>query len=282
MGVFFDHKTGEKGSVSKLIAETLDINENEVFVTLIKEYSSREDLERFSLVEVIKEETKLELPKGLNLFAEVSKGIIHDKAIRYLRKRLITENVINELGYIYDDNSPFNGRIFIPFYENDKLVYFLARDFAGSSLRYKNPEGINSKEFVYNIDKVEEEVIICEGIFDALTLDKQVAFPMLSADLSKVQATKLFEKSPRRIIIVPDNDETGKRTLQKNLDILFFYKPASIRIAVGIYYLPDDVKDLNELKVKTGKDFIDFSECEEVRRNKRFMMPTFKDKGIEL
>jgi hypothetical protein len=283
LGVFFDHKSGEKGGVAKLVAEVLELDENEVFVTLIKEYSSKEDLEKYSLVEEVKEEAKIEVPVGTKMFAETPSGIIRNRAYSYLKKRLIKEETINELGYIYDDSSEFTGRIFIPFYEENKFVYFLARDFIGSALRYKNPHKINSKEFVYNIDKIDEnEVVICEGIFDALTLDKQVAFPMLSADLSKTQAIKLFAKAPRRIIYVPDNDETGERTLRKNLDILHFYKPSSISCAIGIYHLPPTIKDLNELKVKSGKDFIDFSECEEVKRNKRFVMPAFGGKGIDL
>ena len=32
----------------------------------------------------------------------------------------------------------------------------MARDFIGSSLRYKNPHKINSKQFVYNIDLIED------------------------------------------------------------------------------------------------------------------------------
>lgn len=279
-GVFTDFKVSLSGGVDKLISDFLDVPINQVGKVLIEEYLVRtpEGVE-FTKKDIEKETVKLELPKGLKFFRDVKEGIIRDRAFNYLLKRKISEKKINELGYIYSGDSDFNERIFIPFYENGSIVYFLARDYVGSSLRYKNPVGLNSKEFVYNIDEIGDEVIICEGIFDAISLDEQVAVPMLSAHLGKRQIAKILDKAPKRIIMVPDNDETGEKTLQRNLDLLYEYKPPSLKLEVRVFKLPEKCKDLNDMKVKNNKNFIDFSECEKIKKKIHFVL---KNKVIKV
>jgi len=282
-GVFTDFKTSVSGGVERLIADYLDIPTSQVSKHLIEEYSLRneDDTLQFLQEEIEESKNELVLPKGLKYFSEVKDGIIRNKAYRYLEKRKISKEIIDELGYIYSGDSDFNERIFIPFYESGKLVYFLARDFTGNNkVRYKNPSGINSKEFVYNVDNIKEEVVICEGIIDALSLDNQIAVPLMSADIGKIQVVKILDKEPKRVIIVPDNDETGARTLAKNIALIYEYKPPSVKIELRVFRLPKDCKDLNDMKINTGKNFVSFDECEEYSsKNVDFK---FSRKKIEL
>jgi DNA primase len=113
-------------------------------------------------------------------------------------------------------------------------------------------------------------IVIAEGLMDILSLDNQIGFPILSAHLSKTQLIKLFEKLPKKIILVPDTDKTGKETLQRNIDLIYTYKPASIKTEILIYNIPDEYKDLNEMKIKTGKNYIDDNECEVVKKRQTF------------
>jgi len=260
--VFNDFKSGENGKIEKLISEFLNIPEQNILTYLIKEYGLDTIIQE--KIEEEKDSVSLILPEGLKFFNEGKIGIIGKKAYNYLKKRKIEEEKIMKLGYIYNEESEYNNSIFIPFYENGEIVYFITRDFTGESyLRYKNPHGLDSKKFLYNIDNLGETIIICEGVFDALSIDNPQATCLLSADLGKDQAKKIFNiVSPKNIIFVPDNDETGERTLQNNIKMLYLYKPASLSIRVYIYKLPKGIKDLNELKVNVGKNIISIDECE--------------------
>jgi len=270
-GVFSDFKTGSSGNFTRFVSDFLDIPETQVFATLIKDYGFKNIGEVFSYKEEIKKNTELILPESITFFGDVfaeekKLGPVGEQALRYLRDRLVPEEVIMEMGYVFDPNDDYNKRIFIPFIENGKLVYFLARDFTGKSgLRYKNPPNLDSKDFVYNIDKFEDTIVICEGVFDAISVSEPVATAMLSADLGKQQAIKIMNAAPSNIIFVPDNDETGDRTLQRNIDLLNFYKPASVHTKFYIFKVPQG-KDLNEYKCLTGKDKIRLEDCVEYKK----------------
>ena len=256
-GVVHDFKTDYGHDFITFVSDYLQISKREVIPFLLKNYSVGKNLDNFSISNYIEKTEELVIPDGLHFFAELKKGIIRNQAYKYLKGRKISEEVINELGYIYNPNSEYNKMIFVPFYEEGKLVYFLARDFTNNNfLRYNNPHGLNSKQFVYNIDKIEDTVFIFEGVFDALMLKEQVGTAMLSADLGKQQAIKILNKVPDNIIFVPDNDETGKKTLEKNIKLILRYKAPSQKLNILIYYL-QDVKDFGE----TGNNSIDINNC---------------------
>jgi len=254
------NKCNYKTAIWDLVKEDKGFQDKEIisFIT-----SGEEDFSVRDFVPVIKE---LELPKSMKFFVEVREGFLRSRAYGYLVNRGIPDSSIKELGYVCDGDSEYNNRIIIPFYENGRIVYFQARDFTGKSfLRYKNPTGVSSKQFIYNIDKIEEggTVFIFEGLFDALSLDRQVGTAMLSADLNKTQAIKILDKAPSKIVFVPDNDETGKRTLEKNIRILSsLCKPASLDIEVYVYDI-EESKDFND----TGKNMIELSECIKWKKN---------------
>jgi hypothetical protein len=263
-GVFNDFKSGESGTLLKLISEFIGIPKNKVFYHLIKEYSNKEDLKKFTIIEDKRKTLTLELPEGLTFFSENTTGIIRDQAWNYLESRGIPRKNIMDLGYIYCPVSEYDRTIFVPFYENGEIVYFITRDFTEKNLiRYRNPTGFNSKSFVYNIDKIEKEVFIFEGIFDALMLENQIGTAMLSADLGKEQVIKIWNKTPENIIFVPDNDFTGIRTLENNIKTILKYKPPSlVRSNILVYNIPNKYKDFGE----AGRHNIDINECKEYNK----------------
>jgi len=256
-GVVHDFKTGYGSDFATFVADFLEIDRSRVIPLLIREYSNRQSLEEISISEYIEKSQDLILPKGLTWFSEAKKGIIRNRAYSYLKERNVSEKVINDLGYIFEPGSEYDRAIFIPFYEDGELVYFITRDFTKKNfLRYNNPKGLNSKKFVYNIDNIEDTVFIFEGVFDALMLEGQIGTAMLSADLGKEQAIKILDKAPKNVIFVPDNDETGENTLEKNIKLFIKYKATSLDINIMVLYLMG-VKDFAE----TGKNHIDLREC---------------------
>lgn len=282
-GLFKDFKSGEKGSISRLIAFVEGIKESQVLTFLVQEYGAKTgEVSSFKEIIKVSEQERLRIPDGLKFFVDGDVGIIGRKALKYLLDRKVSQEYIQEFGYINDPSSEFNNRIFIPFYENGELVYFVARSFVETKLRYLNPPGIDTKKYVYNIDKIENEVVICEGIFDAISLKNQVATALMSADLGISQASKIMNKGIDTVIFVPDNDETGAKTLDNNIRLLLKYKPPSISLKIYVYHIPAGYKDFNEFLIKTGKDSIHINECENFYSDRKIVIPSYKKKGINI
>ena len=261
-GVVHDFKTDYGKDFISFAAEFLELGKRETIRYLIRNYSTREILENFNEDDIIIENIEeLEIP-NVTYFVNSNKGIIRSQAYNYLKNRKIPEQNIDKLGYIFDSESRYNKTIFIPFYENGKLVYFITRDFTGNSyLRYINPSGVDSSKFIYNIDEIEDTVFIFEGVLDALMLENQIGTATLNANLSKAQTVKILDRAPSTIVFVPDNDDTGKRNLDKNIETLLRYKPPSLKLDVLVYTI-EEGKDLGE----TGKNSIDVLECKKWNR----------------
>lgn len=264
-GKWFDQKLQKGGDFSSFVAAYLDISSREAATILIKDYSSKEDNEKINFKETIQVKKEIELPEGLTFFIEKNNGIIYNRAKSYLKKRKINPT---NLGYIYKPDSFYHNRIFIPFYENGRIIYFQARTFVDSKLRYKNPPGISTKDVVFNIDEIEDEVFIFEGVFDALSLNKQIGTCTLSSSMNKEQAIKILNKGVKEIIFVPDNDLNPKtrRTilsnLNRNVKLIRRYAPPSLNVIIKVWWLPKGIKDFNQYVIETGRDYIDKSECE--------------------
>lgn len=71
------------------------------------------------------------------------------------------------------------GRVLFPFFENGKVVYLVARAYAGKEPKYRNSE--SGKDLVvYGIDKVQSECILCEGIISAIGAERETGIPAIS------------------------------------------------------------------------------------------------------
>ena len=262
-GVYCDYKvSGEdigSGSVLKLMKEYLNVDSTRgVLEYIIINYGSakqRKVLEEKPKSNVIETFLKEDKPQRIGGNTGVYCNIVRG----YLEKRKISERYIDKMMYVLNDDSRYDKRVIIPYFENGEFVYFQARSLEkDAKLRYINPTGIDTKEFVFNIDDINDELIICEGPFDAMSMDEQAATCMCSGDLGVKQIEKIVKKKPNYIIYARDNDATGERTLKKNISKLIMYgydKP------IYLYDMPNTIKDLNELKVKTGKNFILKKEC---------------------
>lgn len=264
-GKWFDQheQRGGKGFES-FVAEHQGISNNEVLPFLLKDFDvnlifSEQQKERTWTPKQIKH--SIEIPRNTRFFFENKiDSPIYKKSFQYLKTRRIPEKNIMDLGYIYSPGEPYNNRILIPFYENGLLVYFVARAMFKTNLRYMNPPNYDSKNYVLNIDKMEDEIFIFEGAMDALSLKDQIGTAILSADIGHIQVKKIMDKNPKRIVFVPDRDKTGKKTLGANLKKLIRGKEA-IKCEILVYKVPEPFKDFNEYAIGTGNNFIDIKDC---------------------
>jgi hypothetical protein len=136
-------------------------------------------------------------------------------------------------------------RIIIPSYENDNLVYFQARDYTEkSTLRYKNPpKEIQPKNVVvpfYDLIIPNEILFISEGPWEAIQYSGTY---MLGPGLSDRQIYKIKKKNPKAIYIVPDNDETARRKLIKNIEALKRFLACPIYV---VYWWKGDYSEFKD------------------------------------
>lgn len=118
----------------------------------------------------------------------------------------------------YGQYDHFRNRIIFPVIDNGKTVGFIGRALDNNPIKYLN-SSFNKKEYLYEIEVESDEVIVCEGLLDALMVSKVFkvnAVAILGSKLSQEQLKKLLKY--RKITFAFDGDEAGKRALNDALE----------------------------------------------------------------
>ena len=156
------------------------------------------------------QETKEEyvsLPYEYKRLTETHTDFSYAKAMKYLKNRGIESYDIERYDIGYCDKGDYAGRIIVPSYDVDnKLNYFLARDFTGNAyLKYKNPPV--SKDVVVFENQIDfsEPLILCEGVFDAMAIRRN-AIALLGKNIPNKLKMRLIQHGVKEVSIVLDND----------------------------------------------------------------------------
>jgi DNA primase len=160
-------------------------------------------------------------------------------ALKFLKKRNLTQEDIIKYNIGFCKEGKYEGRIIIPSYDADgKLNYFTARDYKETAVnKYKNPavsRDIVAFELYINWNA---PIILCEGMFDAVTIKRNV-IPLLGKTLSDSLMKKIVQSSVDRIYIALDND--ARKDALKHVDKL-------ISFGKEVYLVELDGKDANEI-----------------------------------
>jgi len=161
-------------------------------------------------------------------------------AIKFLKKRGITQDDIIKYNIGFCKDGKYEGRIIIPSYDEDKkLNYFIARDYKDATpQKYKNPpvsaKDVIGFELYINWDA---PIILVEGIFDALTIKRNV-IPLFGKVIHGKLMEKLVKSSVNRIYIALDAD--ARRDALKQAEMLMSY-------GKEIYLVEMEGKDANEI-----------------------------------
>lgn len=182
----------------------------------IKRYGTKDQLKRYDLfspedAEIYKKKyNPVKLPKEFILLNSVTEGFKlthhYKRAMGYLRKRNITDDMIvkHHIGFCY--TGPYANRIIIPSYDvHLDLNYFIARTYEErNKFKYKNPEA-EKDSIIWNERLIDwsEPVYLVEGPFDSIFLPNSI--PMLGKTLSDKLFKKLY-KNAKKVIIVLDGD----------------------------------------------------------------------------
>jgi hypothetical protein len=174
-------------------------------------------------------------------------------AFLYLHHRGIFPKEDNE--YFICKEGKFADRLIIPYTDEDnEIYYFQARSLKDQKPKYLNPgidEGVRSQNVLYPFD-VTKEVIVTEGPLDAISLIRcgYNATCTNGSNVSDVQALQL--KEAPRIIMGYDNDEAGRRGIEK-----FDITRKRLRMpSFNVVIPPASYKDWNDFLVKNGEDSV--------------------------
>lgn len=222
-----------------------------------------------------------DVPVGLETFDKdkIMRNPMGRKAVIYLQKREFTSSLIEKYNLKYIDHelcpickgernidgkkcwyckgwgkNKYHGRIYVPTYENGKLVYFQARDYIDRDPKWKymNPSAPR-RQVVYFYDRLpeNERLFGAEGPFDSMYLDKYPCTALMGNKTSRAFVQKILWKKPKQFIFIPDFDKkmnTRKQILENlTYNINKFKEEASYPIELGVYnwFALTDAKDLN-------------------------------------
>lgn len=216
---------------------------------LINQFGSKNQRKIYDLIRPqekgVREKPKIQLrlPEGYTKFQDSNiRFIPHREAINYLYSRGITDEMIEKYDIGYTVKGEYAYRVIVPSYDmEDNLNYFVSRAWVPNKMKYKNPS-VPKDEIIFNESRInwEENVYLCEGVFDAFFLPNPI--PMLGKMLSNNLFEKLYERAKGEIHICLDGDAWSNAVrLYHNINGGKFYNK------VKILKLPLD-KDVCDLK----------------------------------
>lgn len=185
----------------------------------------------------------LELPKEFQPLWTASKtSVIANTVRRYLYERGLTEHDFIKYNVGYATTGEYGGRIIFPSYSaSNQLNYFVARTYDGNYFKYKNPEVSKDIIFYENLINWNEPIILCEGVFDAIAIRRNV-IPILGKSISQSLIKKLITSKVNDIYIALDRDAL-KKAIQ--------YCEQFIKLGKRVYLVELDEKDPSEMGFET-------------------------------
>jgi hypothetical protein len=134
----------------------------------------------------------------------------------------------------------FSNRLIIPFYKDGACVGYTAR-----SINDTKPKYISEQQpgYVFNLDRQHNNrnfVICLEGPIDAISID---GCALMGAEIKDSQ-NWLLKQLGKEIVLVPDRDHEGPRTVEQALEFGW---------SVSMPDWPEGIKDVNDAVVKLGR-----------------------------
>ena len=150
---------------------------------------------------------KIELPKEFIQFKDVNPiHIPHKEAVKYLKTRGITNQMVEKYNIGFATDGEYSGRIIIPSYNLDgELSYFISRAWFKTKNKYKNPEA--PKETIIFNEKFidwDSPIYVCEGVFDGFFTPNPVI--LLGKVMSDLLFEKIYDNAKSDVIICLDSD----------------------------------------------------------------------------
>jgi DNA primase len=194
----------------------------------------------------------ISLPEGSELLIDHKDSLNGRMLISWLNSRGLSEDLIAQYKLYYHSMN-----VVWPYYEYDSLVYWQERNRLNKSFRF--PSNSNKGLFLYGFDMVEpsDYIAVTEAIFDSLTLGEQCVASG-GAILTSAQVRKIRALNPvNGIILAPDNDDAGIKSVASNYKLLRpYFNRIYVSIPPAIEHKDGVTKDWNNLicEIKMPRD----------------------------
>ena len=228
-------RCGEHPSPAQMVMDIEDLETYAELITFLKHGDFTELTFTEEKVELA-ESKPVYLPEGFRL---INQGDGHiAKIIRnYLKHRGFNTDELSKQGIGYCTKGDYFGYVILPFYSNGKLTYFNARLVIGNGPRYNNPPksvtGLGKEFLIFNEDALGlyNQIYICEGVFNALTIGER-AIATMGKQISRYQINLLIKCPAKRFILLLDPD-AKKQSIDLALKLVNFK-------SVKVVYLPEN------------------------------------------
>ena len=157
--------------------------------------------------------------------------------LEYLHSRKL---YLEDYPFYWTPKVGFSNRVIIPFLKDNVIVGYTARAIGDTKPKYISEQ---QPGYVFNLDKQHNArsfVIVCEGPFDAISID---GCALLGAEIKDSQ-NWLLKQLGKEIVLVPDRDEAGKLTVEQALEYGW---------SVSMPNWPTGIKDVNDAICKIGR-----------------------------
>jgi DNA primase len=226
-----------KGKTIKSLLKAIKAPSNKLSeLKLIIQPGSKEEYHPQEIMELPKEFIPLSDISTLGKLSQIQAR----HAIQFLQKRNITVEDIIKYNIGFCKEGKYEGRVIVPSYDdNGKINYYIAREYSDlGSRKYKNPpmsvKDVIGFELYINW---KAPIILCEGIFDALTIKRNV-IPLFGKVLHEKLMMKLVKSEVDRIYIALDSDAI--KSALKHCETLMSY-------GKKVYLVEMNGKDANEI-----------------------------------
>ena len=165
---------------------------------------------------------------------------IPDKLIPVLEYLSSRSLYLEDYPFYWTPKIGFSNRVIIPFLKDNVIVGYTARAIGDTKPKYISEQ---QPGYVFNLDRQANNrkfVIVCEGPFDAISID---GCALLGAEIKDSQ-NWLLKQLGKEIVLVPDRDHEGPKTIEQALEFGW---------SVSMPDWPDGVKDVNDAVVKLGR-----------------------------
>lgn len=177
----------------------------------------------------------------------------------YLRKRGILPEtaellrigyVPGRIGFYVAEEDPildhFENRVMIPIVNaSGELVDLVGRALDHRDPKYKPLYGVEDVFFEEQILKEAEDVILCNGLFDVMTLKQHQLPGICLPNMLLFKEAHVERLKGKRVFICMGNDETGRREAVRIQGMI-----ANSGTEAFIVRMPESIKDINDLFVR--------------------------------
>jgi 5S rRNA maturation endonuclease (ribonuclease M5) len=253
--VFQCWNCGAAGSFIKLVSLIKGLSEEDAKRLIFSKYEPESINERLKQPVTPQSKPKSDLPTFNEVLDDCAskERVLNELAypawITMLDEFRATRQIPNSIPLYYAFRGDYLGRIIIPVFEGDYLVYFQARrrfDDDEGIVKYKNPPTEKAR-IIMNRHAFNEEkcIIVTEGLIDAFMVEYNQGTTMLGKELSQDFIKELLKRTKKNVIIAFDNDEEGAKSLRKHIPIFGNHR-------LRYFLMPKkyiDSKDINKVVI---------------------------------